>query len=358
MQPIKKFMMLMLVSVLSLSLFLAGCSKEDKEADKGVTSETTWPLKTTSDKVIATYDGGEVTQGEFNLYLNMQNFFRPGQIEMMIKSQPQLQEELLKQYAVEKKLTSDAEESKDLDKTVKEQMTEIEKQIKAAPPAEGEKEGEVTLEKKLEDAGIEKKQLESFLKQSKQVVNQLEKEAKGEEREMIKLQHILISTQQPIPDEKDKEKEPKPRSDKEAKAIAADIKKQLDEGADFAKLAKEKSDDPGSAAQGGELSGTADSWVPQFSEAAQKQELNKVGELVKTDYGYHIIKVLERNKRAYSELDQAAQDSILQETFGKHMEKMKLKDLKLPDFEKEAEKNKSTEGESKEEQPEKEKEEK
>ena len=72
------------------------------------------------------------------------------------------------------------------------------------------------------------------------------------------------------------------------------IAQKLKDGADFAELAKEVSDDPGSAAQGGELGHYEkgyDGFVPGFMEAAEALEVGEVSDPVKTDYGYHIIKV-------------------------------------------------------------------
>src|ERR1700739_5083039 len=73
----------------------------------------------------------------------------------------------------------------------------------------------------------------------------------------------------------------------EAKAII----EQLKGGADFAKLAKEKSKDPG-AAEGGDLGYfTKDQMVPEFAEVAFKLDKGQVSEPVKTQFGWHIIKV-------------------------------------------------------------------
>ena len=62
--------------------------------------------------------------------------------------------------------------------------------------------------------------------------------------------------------------------------------------ADFAKLAKQNSDDPGSAEKGGDLDFLAKgATVAPFEAAMFKQKENEIGDLVATDFGYHIIKV-------------------------------------------------------------------
>ena len=66
------------------------------------------------------------------------------------------------------------------------------------------------------------------------------------------------------------------------------------EGAVFAELAKEHSDCP-SGQEGGDLgSFEKGQMVPEFSEAAFTQEIDSIGEIVKTDFGYHIIVVTDR----------------------------------------------------------------
>ena len=73
----------------------------------------------------------------------------------------------------------------------------------------------------------------------------------------------------------------------EAKAIEAELKK----GADFATLAKQKSKDPG-AAEGGDLGYfTKDQMMPEFAEVAFKLDKGQISDPVKTQFGWHIIKV-------------------------------------------------------------------
>lgn len=78
-----------------------------------------------------------------------------------------------------------------------------------------------------------------------------------------------------------------------AKAKAADILAQLrKKPEDFAKLAKENSDDPGSKEKGGDLDFFGKGMmVPQFDESAFKLKQGDISELVQSDYGFHIITV-------------------------------------------------------------------
>lgn len=71
-----------------------------------------------------------------------------------------------------------------------------------------------------------------------------------------------------------------------AEQILADLKK----GADFTKLAAEKSDDPGSKDKGGTYEFSKGEMVPEFEEAALKLKKDELGGIVETEFGYHVMK--------------------------------------------------------------------
>ncbi len=103
----------------------------------------------------------------------------------------------------------------------------------------------------------------------------------GDEQE-VRARHILVETED------------------QAKAIQADLKK----GADFAELAKQKSKDP-AAADGGDLGYfTKDQMVPEFADAAFKLDKGQISEPVKTQFGWHIIKVEDKRKKPVPTYDQ------------------------------------------------------
>ena len=86
----------------------------------------------------------------------------------------------------------------------------------------------------------------------------------------------------------------------EAKEIS---KAQLKKGTDFATLAKEKSKDPG-AAEGGDLGYfTKEQMVPEFAEAAFKLEKGQTSDPVKTQFGWHIIKLEDKRAKQPPEFD-------------------------------------------------------
>src|SRR5438132_6717329 len=92
-----------------------------------------------------------------------------------------------------------------------------------------------------------------------------------------------------------------PEQDGAASTKAAAIVKQLRAGADFAKLARENSGDPSSSSKGGDM-GFVDqgSTVEPFDQAAFSIPLNTISDPIRTkEFGYHIIKVLERRPAGY-----------------------------------------------------------
>lgn len=82
---------------------------------------------------------------------------------------------------------------------------------------------------------------------------------------------------------------------------ANEVKKKIDDGADFAELAKEYSKDTANSNKGGDLGYfTKDKMVKEFAEKAFSMKKGEVSEPVKTSYGYHIIKVDDKKDNADS----------------------------------------------------------
>jgi peptidyl-prolyl cis-trans isomerase C len=80
-----------------------------------------------------------------------------------------------------------------------------------------------------------------------------------------------------------------------AKAKAEDLLKQARAGKDFAELARQNSQDPGSAPSGGDLGFFGKGqMVPQFDQVVFSQKPGTISNVVETDFGYHIIKVIEK----------------------------------------------------------------
>ena len=104
--------------------------------------------------------------------------------------------------------------------------------------------------------------------------------------EEVRAAHILVLVDKGAPAE----------DDAAALAKIKGIRDRAVAGEDFGALAKEFSEDPGSKDNGGEYTFGRGRMVPEFEKAAFEQEIGVVGEPVRTSYGYHILKVLERRE--------------------------------------------------------------
>ena len=135
------------------------------------------------------------------------------------------------------------------------------------------------------------KEIDKFYKKNKE---------KFQTPESVHVRHILVAKAAADDDKIKAEK----------KAKAEDLRKQLLTGADFAELAKKNSDCP-SRQSGGDLGVfTRGDMVKPFEDAAFTQEVNSIGPVVETDFGYHIIQVLERNAPKTLALDEKMKGNI------------------------------------------------
>lgn len=208
-------------------------------------SQAAAPAQAAGDPVVATVDGNAIHRSDvtdFQKLLPAQYQRMP--IEMLY---PALLDKL-----IEMKLVADAGRKDHLenDKEVKARVAQIEERVIE----------EVYLQrligKQVTDAALHKR-YDDYVKTTPA-------------REEVSARHILVQTE----------------------AEAKDIRAQLDKGADFATLARDKSLDPSAKAQGGSLGFfTRDEMVPEFSEAAFKLKDGEISQPVKTQYGWHIIKV-------------------------------------------------------------------
>jgi len=118
--------------------------------------------------------------------------------------------------------------------------------------------------------------------------------------EQVKVSHILIKTPLPGADGKVDEK-----GVTEAQNRAQDLLKQLKGGAKLDDLAKKYSEDPGSAKQGGSLGWIGKGQtVPEFEKAAFSLPIGQTSDLVKSSYGFHIIRVDEKQDAHMKTLDE------------------------------------------------------
>jgi peptidyl-prolyl cis-trans isomerase C len=125
--------------------------------------------------------------------------------------------------------------------------------------------------------------------------------SKFEMPEMVRASHILLAT-------RDLAKNTELTEEQKAakRKLADDLVKRARAGEDFAKLAQQYSEDPGSKDKGGEYTFGRGQMVPEFEVAAFSLKTNEVSDVVTTQYGYHIIKLSEKIPAKKEDFDKAA----------------------------------------------------
>ncbi|WP_114570532.1 peptidylprolyl isomerase [Exiguobacterium flavidum] len=213
-----------------------------------------------NDEAVINYKGGEVNKAD----IQAEAYEKAGS---QIAFQQTMNALLEKEYG--KKVTE-----KEVDAEVKKTKETFpdEEQFKQTLQMAGVKD-----EKEFEKV-LRTQMLLTEAKSAKSKVTDKEIEARfDQEKVEVKASHILVDTE------------------KEANAI----KKELDAGGDFAKIAKAKSKDTGSAANGGDLGYfTKGKMVEEFETYSFKDGVEgKVSDPIKTQFGYHIIKVTDRKEK-------------------------------------------------------------
>jgi parvulin-like peptidyl-prolyl isomerase len=128
----------------------------------------------------------------------------------------------------------------------------------------------------------------------------------------VKVSHILIDPKQVMaasakpaaPGQPPPQPLTAAQADEQAKQKAESLLAQIKSGADFAKLAQENSDDPGSKDKGGDLGWVKHGqMVPEFEQAAFALKPGEVSGVIKTQFGYHIIKVFDMRSTLPQDFD-------------------------------------------------------
>ncbi|PWV95969.1 foldase protein PrsA [Paenibacillus cellulosilyticus] len=271
---------LLMVALILIVSVLAACGKKKEE-----------------DTVIATYKGGQVTESEFNKYVAFYSMF--DQTFAMYVTIPEAKEHYLKEYIGYKVLFDKAsQEDKDA------ASANLDAFVKQYEDALVDNE---SLKKSTEEAGLKSDDVRQFYQQIVTIrkywernVTEDEMKAEFEKNKTgynkVTVRHILIATM-------DLSTGAEKRKDEEALKIAKEVKQKLDDGGDWKALAAEYSEDTGSKDNGGLYENESpNSWVEAFKQAAITQPIGVIGDPVKTDYGYHVIKVESREDKKYEEL--------------------------------------------------------
>jgi len=234
------------------------------------------------------------------------------EVRRQFKSDEEFQQELKKTGLSEEKFRERIKEQ-----LMVMQLIEREVKSKITPPTEKEVQD---LYDTLQKINAGEKPNTGNTDQDKQLLG-LAQALKRMSEETIRARHILIRV------EKNATLKDKSAALKKIKEIQDKIKN----GADFAEMAKEYSQDPGSSSRGGDLGYfTHGDMVPEFEKVAFSLETGKVSEPVLTDFGYHLIRVEEKRaarKVSLSDVKNELQEIVYRQKMAQAYENW-LKDLR------------------------------
>jgi peptidyl-prolyl cis-trans isomerase C len=292
---------------------VAGCSPADPVANVEPDS-----------KKVAVFEGGEVTLGELQEFAQQSGAGElspqsPQYETVVAQLMPQLVDiEIAKAYAEEQGITvTEAEVNKEIES--------LKDQVAQQAQAQGQ---DVNREEAFD--------------QALQQVNLTEQQLRQQVREQLPIQKVQKRVAGGVgPSQGEVEQfyqqnkvaqftTPATRCtrhilfNKDQKEKAEEVKKQLQEGGDFAALAKQYSQDPGSAERGGDLGciGKGET-VPNFEEAAFNAKQGEIVGPVETEFGYHLLEVTdirEESTQPLSEVEAQIRDQLTADAQAKKFE--------------------------------------
>jgi foldase protein PrsA len=304
-----------LVAVMTIASVAAGCGKGETAATPAPATTpaapgTTGTTGNQSDVLVTYKDGGKVTRGEFDTFLNINTFFYKEYAQY--KADPAFQQDMMKQLVTFRVLSARAD-----DKAKAEADTKTKQQMEQITAFLGAQEG--GMDKQLKDANITSKDIEQFVGRSMQAISSLEskvtdaqvKEAYDKHLatdknvyDVATVSHILIGLTDPATSKEIRTKE-------DALNRAKEVQDKLKNGGDFVALAKEYSEDPGSKDKGGKFENAdVSQWVPEFKKAVLELPINQISDPVETSFGYHIMKVESRKTKTYDEVKPALRSEL------------------------------------------------
>ena len=140
------------------------------------------------------------------------------------------------------------------------------------------------FEEVTKDVSISSEQVEDYYNENKETLFKVP--------EKVKISHILITFSSEGEDSEAGEKRREEALDK-----IKYVKVQLEEGGEFEELAKKYSDDESSSANGGDLGYVSEGQlIEELGEAAFLMDVGEVSEIIETSYGFHLIKVTDRQE--------------------------------------------------------------
>ncbi len=270
---------------------------------------------------VAVYQGGEVTNHEFEQFKSVTKLLNP-YYDQLVSMMPDFEHRLLDQYVAVELLSSKAS-----DETKEEQTALAEQDYEALKQQFTAQMGEDAWKDEMDKLELDEEAITNYFVLSNSALAWIRTELKDEDVQAkyeeqaaagdyttATVSHILIGTNDPNTDEEI-------RTMEEALERAKEVKAKLDAGEDFATLAAEYSDDPGSKDNGGTYENApVNNWTEGFREATIELPINEISEPVETQFGYHIIKVLERTEQSFEEVEDQVASAAANEYFSNFMQ--------------------------------------
>lgn len=265
---------------------------------------------------IATVNGKEIPAKEFNTEIQrvMASGMPPS---LAVQYRDTIVQKLVDRYLIDTALSK--EDFEIADEEIDQKLEEVRAEFAASMQASGQ---DVSLQTLVQQLGISEEELRDSVKQSIEIEKMLEKrgmktptekevrEFYDENRdekftlpEQVHVRHILVSVDRGAED----------AAWAEAKTRAESLREEaMKKDVDFATLAKEKSEGP-SAAQGGDLGFIPKGkTVPEFENAAFGLKKGEISQPVKSPYGWHVIKLVERKDSEAVPFDEISERLTLQ----------------------------------------------
>lgn len=296
----------MVAAALLISLGLAGCGSKNGD---------------TSGPVVATYNGGQVHEGEFQKQFNLQY--------MLVKPTATKEEaevekkKFLESYILEQKLLlAQAKES-----GVKVDASQVNASV-------SQYKSQIIQFVYSGDANKFNQQLKKFGLSEKDLNPLIETFTYLEQFQQDKLKSVSVS------EEEVKQFYNGHRSAYSNATVyhiltknvadALIAKERVAKGEDFSKVAQEMSIDPSAKQNGGKMEGPLTQYVAPFRDAAATLEIGKLSDPVKTEFGYHILKVEKRGEpEAFDKVKESIKQQLIAEKSEKiwtdHMEELRKK---------------------------------
>ncbi|OIJ14074.1 hypothetical protein BKP35_07685 [Anaerobacillus arseniciselenatis] len=301
---------IILFVALILLAAVTACNNSGDTNDETLETGLEFPVLDRSDlgdNIVAVYEGGEVTGNELATFLAVQAFLNP---------EAPVNDLDYRQGAIQELVMEKVIGAKSSGQWAGNQVEVLWEQIEY-----------VYGDKTIQDAYYQLKIDEDDVRNSLYSMFQIEAHFRDNitEEELLgyyeevsleltvaSFSHILIATQEMSASGEMVEL----RTDQEAIDRANDLYEQLLAGADLNELATETTDDEGSLNSGGRYEEiSVVELVPEFQEALLEQKLDEIGEPVKTDFGYHIIRVEELHQIPFEEIEEELVSSLVFEKY-------------------------------------------